>query len=137
MASPSRSGSVARYILSAFPAALAIASTCFLFFSTSAYFIWKLSAGSTAPSLASKSRTWPYEATISKPRPRYFLRVFALEGDSTISKFWDMRRPAEKGGRNDKNLVAPEQAPRLKDLYLLRYFSIALLSGNYRSLVRE
>jgi hypothetical protein len=33
-----------------------------------------------------------------------------LEGDSTISRFWDIARPAEKGGRNDKNLPPAEQA---------------------------
>src|SRR5690348_13289251 len=66
--------------------ARAIASTCLALRSMSSYFIRKLSSGSTAPVLGTRSRTWPYEARISKSLPRYFFSVFALEGDSTMSR---------------------------------------------------
>src|SRR6478736_856258 len=45
---------------------------------------------STAPSFGTRSRTWPYEARTSKSLPRYLLIVFALAGDSTISRFFAM-----------------------------------------------
>src|SRR6188474_986207 len=34
-----------------------------------------------------RSRTWPMEATTRKSRPRYLLMVFALAGDSTMTRF--------------------------------------------------
>jgi len=37
-----------------------------------------------------RSRTWPYDAKTSNLPPRYFLRVLALDGDSTI-KSLDIR----------------------------------------------
>src|SRR5580692_8664393 len=43
-------------------------------------------SGSTAPSLGTRSRTCPYEASTSKSLPRYFLMVFALAGDSTMTR---------------------------------------------------
>src|SRR5512139_3327530 len=47
----------------------------------------KPASGSTAPSLGTRSRTWPYEARTSKSLPRYFLMVLALAGDSTMTRF--------------------------------------------------
>src|SRR5690606_38584370 len=46
----------------------------------------KSSSGSTAPSLGTRSRTWPYEARTWKSLPRYLLIVLALAGDSTMSR---------------------------------------------------
>src|SRR5882757_9005415 len=43
-------------------------------------------SGSTAPSLGLRSRTCPYDASTSKSVPRYFLIVFALAGDSTMTR---------------------------------------------------
>src|SRR5690606_40725081 len=47
-------------------------------------------AGSTAPSLGTRSRTWPYEARTVKSLPRYLLIVLALAGDSTMRRFLAM-----------------------------------------------
>src|SRR5207342_493898 len=90
IASPSRSGSVARNSASADLAALAIASTCFWFFSIRSYRMAKPLAGSTAPSFGTRSRTWPYEARTVKSLPRYLLIVLALAGDSTMRRFFAM-----------------------------------------------
>src|SRR5881227_1250683 len=59
IASPSRSGSVARYSAFALCSARAMASTCRWFLSSSWYFIRKPLSGSTAPSLGTRSRTCP------------------------------------------------------------------------------
>ena len=59
MASPSRSGSVASSSVSAFLSSRLIALTCFSFLSMSWYFIAKSRSGSTAPSLGTRSLTWP------------------------------------------------------------------------------
>src|SRR6185437_15283354 len=53
----------------------------------------KLSSGSTAPVFGTRSRTCPYDARISKSLPRYFLSVFAFDGDSTMSRFDAMDVP--------------------------------------------
>jgi hypothetical protein len=50
----------------------------------------KLLSVSTAPVFGMRSRTWPYDAKTSNLLPRYFLRVLALDGDSTI-KSLDIR----------------------------------------------
>src|SRR5207342_1707229 len=47
-------------------------------------------SGSTAPSLGTRSRTWPYEARTVKSLPRYLLIVLALAGDSTMRRFLAM-----------------------------------------------
>src|ERR1700733_8764524 len=52
---------------------------------------------STAPSLGTRSRTCPYEASTSKSLPRYFLIVRALAGDSTMTRF-SLMRAAETAG---------------------------------------
>src|ERR1700724_1121118 len=105
MASPSRSGSVARYRDVAFFSALEMASTCFWLRSTTWYFIAKSCSGSTAPSLGFRSRTCPYEASTSKSLPRYFLIVFALAGDSTMTRlsaitYANSRRSVRRVGMN-------------------------------------
>ena len=87
MASPSRSGSVARYNASAPRTARAMASMWRLLRSISWYFMAKPASGSTAPSFATRSRTWPYEASTLKSPPRYFSMVLALAGDSTMTRF--------------------------------------------------
>src|SRR5690606_31120311 len=58
-------------------------------------------AGSTAPSLGTRSRTWPYEARTVKSLPRYLLIVLALAGDSTMRRFLAMGRqlPVQGWGR--------------------------------------
>src|SRR3954447_12326625 len=41
---------------------------------------------STPMPLLGRSRTWPIDAFTTKPSPRYLLIVFALAGDSTITR---------------------------------------------------
>ena len=85
IASPSRSGSVARIrALSSFRAS-AIALTCFLLSFPTSQVIAKLSSGLTEPSLGGRSRTCPYEARTVYSDPKYLLIVFALAGDSTTT----------------------------------------------------
>src|SRR4249919_2146144 len=55
-------------------------------------------SGSTAPSLGTRSRTWPYEARTVKSLPRYLLIVLALAGDSTMRRFLAMGEVGGKGG---------------------------------------
>ena len=43
-------------------------------------------------SSSGRSITWPTEAFTVKSRPRYFLIVFALAGDSTMTRFFAMAR---------------------------------------------
>ena len=62
MASPSRSGSVARISLSAFLTASAISFMIFWDLGSTSQCISKSLSGSTEPFLAGKSRTWPNEA---------------------------------------------------------------------------
>src|SRR3989338_3516990 len=78
-------------MLSAAAAALAIASMCLLLRAMVSYFIAKPLSGSTAPVFGTRSRTCPYEASISKSLPRYFCSVLALAGDSTIRRLDAMR----------------------------------------------
>src|ERR1700733_5319705 len=58
-------------------------------------------SGSTAPSLGTRSRTCTWEASTLNPRPRYFLIVRALAGDSTITRLSAMVLLRE-GARNEK-----------------------------------
>src|SRR6185369_15232172 len=87
IASPSRSGSVARINVSAFFASSAIAFICFDRSGETCHCMAKPSAGSTDPSLGGRSRTCPNEASTRCPLPRYFSMVFALAGDSTTTSF--------------------------------------------------
>ncbi len=59
IASPSRSGSVARMSSGSFCSASAMAFTCFLESLPTSHFISNPVSGSTEPSLAGRSRTWP------------------------------------------------------------------------------
>src|SRR3989304_2194634 len=104
MASPSRSGSVARMRGSAFLSAWAISLTRFCDCGSTSHSILKLSSGSTDPSLAGRARVWPKEASTSKAGPRYLLIVFALDGDSTTTTFmriqWVSRQDDAESRRN-------------------------------------
>ena len=59
IASPSRSGSVARMSLSAPLTASAIALTCFCDFASTSQVMAKSCSGSTEPFFEGRSRTWP------------------------------------------------------------------------------
>ncbi len=59
IASPSRSGSVARISLSSVFSASAMARTCFWLSGATSQSISKALSGSTDPSLGGRSRTWP------------------------------------------------------------------------------
>src|SRR6201994_3532771 len=87
MASPSRSGSVARMSLSAPLSAFAMSLSRPAALGSTSQIIWKLVSGSTDPFLAGRSRTWPKEARTSYEVPRYLLIVLALAGDSTMTIF--------------------------------------------------
>ena len=63
MASPSRSGSVARMSFSAPLSAFAMASMCFFDPGWICHFMVKSCSGSTDPSFGGRSRTWPKEAS--------------------------------------------------------------------------
>ena len=65
MASPSRSGSVARMSFSAPFMALAISETRFAPRLSTSQIIWKSCSGSTEPSFGGRSRIWPNEARTS------------------------------------------------------------------------
>ena len=85
IASPSRSGSVARIkVWSVFNASV-MARKCFLLSAATSHFMAKLSSVSTEPSLGGKSRTWPNEAKTTYPSPKYLFIVLALAGDSTTT----------------------------------------------------
>ena len=85
IASPSRSGSVARINSLSFFRASAIALTCFLLADPTSQSISNSFSGSTEPSFGGKSRTCPYDAKTVKPGPRYLFIVLALAGDSTTT----------------------------------------------------
>ena len=87
MASPSRSGSAARYTASASLAALFSSSRIFLRVGRISYSAVKPFFTSTPSRFLGRSRTWPMEAFTWKSRPRYLLMVFALAGDSTMTRF--------------------------------------------------
>src|SRR3954462_10072015 len=87
IASPSRSGSVARISRSAPFRALAMALRRPAALGSTSQIIWKLAFGSTEPFLAGRSRTWPKEARTSYEAPKYLLIVLAFAGDSTMTIF--------------------------------------------------
>src|SRR5262245_32935749 len=87
IASPSRSGSVARISFLAPFTALAISSSRLAALGSTSQCISKSLSGRTEPFFDGRSRTWPYEASTRYPGPRYLLTVFALAGDSTITMF--------------------------------------------------
>src|SRR5579863_6999384 len=53
------------------------------------YSVSKSLSTSTPRVLLGRSFTWPSEASTVKPLPRYFWMVFALAGDSTMTKPFD------------------------------------------------
>src|SRR5574341_1335123 len=75
---------------------------------------------STASFLGGRSRTWPMEAFTRKSLPRYLLIVFALAGDSTITRDFESlairQVPSCRACRQD---TAPAQ-PRCLSLTLCR-----------------
>ena len=94
IASPSRSGSVARISVLAALTALAISASRLAAFGSTCHTIWKSNSGSTEPSLAGRSRTWPKEASTSYPGPKYLWMVLALAGDSTTTTFMNAQSSA-------------------------------------------
>mgnify|MGYP003305812790 CR=1 FL=1 len=87
MASPSRSGSDARYTASARLTLSVINFICFSLPGIICQRIAKSCSVSTLPFSGTKSRTCPTDAMTCHPAPRYFSIVLAFDGDSTISKF--------------------------------------------------
>src|SRR6266852_3921859 len=59
------------------------------------YSVSKSFSTSTPRLLLGRSFTWPKDASTVNPLPRYFWIVFALAGDST------MTRPLDNGSSND------------------------------------
>ncbi len=85
MASPSRSGSVARKISSAVCASFLISLTMSFFSFGTRYFGSKLFSTSTESCDLSKSRICPTDARTVYPLPRKRPTVFAFAGDSTMT----------------------------------------------------
>src|SRR5262245_39569810 len=83
MASPSRSGSGARYTLSTASAAARISSMTLALLRMITYCGWKFLAVSTPIFDFGRSFIWPTDAFTTKALPRYFLMVRAFAGDST------------------------------------------------------
>ena len=90
MASPSISGSVARYIFFAALASLRILSSTSPLPLRVIYLGSKSCSTSTPSWLFGRSLTWPLEATTLYLLPRNFPIVFALAGDSTITSISDI-----------------------------------------------
>ena len=90
MASPSISGSVARYIFFAALASLRIFSSTSPLPLRVIYLGSKSCSTSTPSWLFGRSLTWPLEATTLYLLPRNFPIVFALAGDSTITSISDI-----------------------------------------------
>src|ERR1700732_320189 len=67
----------------------------FAFPGMTTYSVSKSFSMSTPRLLLGRSFTWPKEASTVNPLPRYFWIVFALAGDST------MTRPFDNGSSND------------------------------------
>ena len=89
MASPSLSGSVARYKISAF---FIIDFNCEITFVLSfegTYVAENPLSTSTPRSLLGRSLTWPTDASIAYSSPKKRFKVLALDGDSTIIKLLD------------------------------------------------
>ncbi len=87
MASPSRSGSVARINLSAPLTASVISFMIFWDLASTSQCISKSLSGSTDPFFEGKSRTCPKDGMTLYPLPRYLLMVLAFAADSTITTF--------------------------------------------------
>jgi hypothetical protein len=87
IASPSRSGSVARMRPSEDFIASAISLMRLDEAASTSQNISKSWSGRTEPSFAGRSRTWPKDASTLYPGPRYLLIVLAFAGDSTTTTF--------------------------------------------------
>src|SRR5262245_56472516 len=129
IASPSRSGSAARKIASASLAADFRSSSTFLRVGRTSYSAANPFLTSTPRLFLGRSRTCPIEARTSKSRPRYLLIVFALAGDSTMTRFFatlvsapHVERPGQAPdpgghlqlGQPGQQLVDRPAAPRLQ-----------------------
>src|SRR5262245_54078699 len=112
MASPSRSGSVARIRRSAPLSALAMSLSRLFALGSTSQIIWKLASGSTDPFLAGRSRTWPNDARTSYEDPRYLLIVLAFAGDSTMTIFmsfqWLTRKTSGRFRETRARPIGPE-----------------------------
>src|SRR5215470_7714956 len=86
IASPSRSGSVATYKMSARSAAFLSSSRIFFLLGATTYFGLKPFLGSTPSADLGRSRTWPIEAFTMNLESRYFWIVLTFVGDSTTTK---------------------------------------------------
>src|SRR5215471_13368450 len=92
IASPSRSGSGARYTRPTSPAAFLISARTFFLPSMTSYSGWKSCSMSMPMFFLGRSLTCPTDAFTTKPRPRYFLIVFAFAGDSTMTSALSLPR---------------------------------------------
>ena len=113
IASPSRSGSVARISPSESPSAARIAPSARAARRPAvSYTIAKPSSGVTEPAFAGRSRTWPWQASTRQPRPRNRSTVRALAGDSTTTTRTPRltARPDRRHRRPPRARPAPEPA---------------------------
>src|SRR5215217_3564477 len=94
IASPSRSGSGARKILSASSAFFLMSVRTFDLPLIVTYCGSKSCSRSTPSLLVGKSLMWPTDAMTVYPRPRYFEIVLAFVGDSTMISDFAMRAPS-------------------------------------------
>src|SRR6266576_4639852 len=85
IASPSLSGSVARYMSDVLLASFANSFTYFSALSIISYFMAKSLSGSTEPFFTGRSLTWPKDAATLNSLLKYLPIVFAFAGDSTIN----------------------------------------------------
>src|SRR5215207_8268287 len=97
MASPSRSGSVARYMVEAVLAAFLSSDSVLVLPLMVTYLGSKSRSTSTPSSRVGRSRRWPTVAFTSYPAPRYFPIVLALVGDSTITRALPFPARAARG----------------------------------------
>ena len=88
IASPSRSSSEASQTISAFSTAFFNSLTTFTLSSVMLYFGSKLFSKSMLISFAERSLICPNEDITTKSLPKNFSIVFALAGDSTITRFF-------------------------------------------------
>ncbi|OQB37110.1 MAG: hypothetical protein BWY06_02538 [Candidatus Latescibacteria bacterium ADurb.Bin168] len=100
IASPSRSGSVARYTRSAFFPAMRSSFTIFRLLGSTSYCGRKSSSTFTPSEFSGRSLTWPMEERTSNSRPRTLLMVRAFAGDSTITSERGMVTPESRFGRS-------------------------------------
>ena len=93
MASPSRSGSAASRMSSAFFADVLISATMAFFLAWMTKEGWSPWSRSTPSLFSGRSRKCPMQAFTVKPLPRYFWMALALAGDSTMTSVFDINSP--------------------------------------------